>query len=194
MEALDGAIARTGQAITESQDAITDLRPASGGATDLRGLLMATGKELEATGNANGIPTSFELIVEGEQQSLPPILQDEVYRIARELLRNAFRHACARRVEAEVLYDNDQLRVRIRDDGKGMDPDVLKEGKRQGHWGLPGVKERAQRIGAELNFWSDTGVGTEVQLSIPAAIAYNNPNDSPRFKFLRKVGIREQRF
>jgi signal transduction histidine kinase len=193
MEALDGAIARTEQAITESQDAITDLRPASVTESDLRGLLTATGRELETVGNANGAAPSFELIVEGEQQALSPILQDEVYRIARELLRNAFRHACARRVEVEVLYDSDRLRVRIRDDGKGMAPDVLKGGKRQGHWGLPGVKERAQRIGAELDFWSDTGAGTEVQLSIPAAIAYKNLHDRPTFTFFRKVRIYDQR-
>ena len=74
-----------------------------------------------------------------------------------------------------------------------MDRNVMKEGKRQGHWGLPGMKERAQRMGAELDFWSETGAGTEVQLSIPAAIAYKNPNDRPRFKFFRKVRIHEQR-
>jgi signal transduction histidine kinase len=117
---------------------------------------------------------------------LSPILQAEVYRIARELLRNSFRHACARRVEAEVRYGDDQLRVRIRDDGKGMDPEVLK-GRRQGHWGLPGVKERAQQIGAQLDFWSEHGAGTEVQLSIPAASAYKNSHNRSRFKFLRGV-------
>jgi ligand-binding sensor domain-containing protein/signal transduction histidine kinase len=187
MAALDGAIARTEQAITESQDAIRDLRPGPVTESDLRGLLMSTGKELQAAGNGIGAAPTFEVIMEGEQQALSPILQDEVYRIARELLRNAFRHACARRVEAEVRYDDEQLRVLIRDDGKGMDPDVLKEGKRQGHWGLPGVKERAHRIGAQLDFWSEAGAGTEVQLSIPASVAYKNSHDKPRFKVFRRV-------
>jgi len=187
MEALDGAISRTEQAITESQDAIRDLRPGPVTESDLRGLLMSTGKELQAAGNGIGTVPTFEVIMEGEQQALSPILQDEVYRIARELLRNAFRHACARRIEAEVRYDDEQLRVLIRDDGKGMDPDVLKEGKRQGHWGLPGVKERAHRIGAQLDFWSEAGAGTEVQLSIPASIAYKNSHDRPRFQVFRRV-------
>ena len=190
MEALDGAIARTEQAIAESQNAITDLRPATGDCCDLGGLLMATGKELEtsgnASGNANGTATTFALTLEGERQTLPPILQAEVYRIVCEILRNAFRHACAHRVEAEVQYDVDKLRVRVRDDGKGMDPDVLKQGKRQGHWGLPGVKERAQRIGAQIDFWSKAGAGTEVQLSVPASIAYMNSHDRTRFRFFRR--------
>jgi len=186
MEALDGSIARTEQAIAESQDAITDLRPATGDSCDLGGLLMATGKELETSGNGDSTAATFALTVEGERQTLSPILQDEVYRIGRELLRNAFRHACARRVEAEVRYDHEQLRVRVRDDGKGMDPDVLKQGSRQGHWGLPGVKERAQRIGAQLDFWSEAGAGTEVELSVPATIAYMNSHGRARFRFFRR--------
>jgi ligand-binding sensor domain-containing protein/signal transduction histidine kinase len=193
MEALDGAIARTEQAIAESQDAITDLRPGPAGHSDLRGLLAATAKELQ-TGDASANPATFEIIVEGEGKTLSPILQVEVYRIARELLRNSFRHACARRVEAEIRYSDEHLRLRIRDDGKGMDPDVLKKGRRQGHWGLPGVKERAQQIGAQLEFWSEAGAGTEVQLTIPAAIAYKNSQDRPRFSFFRRVRVDEQRF
>jgi signal transduction histidine kinase len=188
MEALDQAIARTEQAITESQDAITDLRPTPTVSNDLGGLLMATGKELETTGNLEGGAATFALTVEGERQTLSPNLQDEVYRIALELLRNAFRHACARRVETEVRYDEEQLRVRIRDDGKGMDPEILKKGRRAGHWGLLGAKERAQRIGAHLDIWSEAGAGTEIQLRIPAAVAYENSHNRPRFRFFRKGG------
>ena len=194
MEALDGAIARAEQAIGESQDAITDLRPTLADQSDLAGLLRATGEELETAGNGNGTLPSFEVIVEGERKTLSPILQSEVHRIARELLRNSFRHASARRVEAEVRYSDEQLRVRIRDDGKGMDLDVMQQGRRQGHWGLPGVKERAQQIGAHLDFWSAAGSGTEVQLTIPAAIAYKNSHDKPRFKLFRGVRVDEQRF
>jgi len=186
MESLDQAISRTEQAIAESQDAITDLRPMPAASSDLGGLLMATGKELESIGNSNGTAATFALTVEGERQTLSPNLQDEVYRIAVELLRNAFRHACARRVETEVRYDHEQLRVRIRDDGKGVDPEILKKGRRPGHWGLLGAKERAQRIGAHLDIWSEAGAGTEIQLSIPAAVAYKNSHDGPRFRFFRR--------
>jgi signal transduction histidine kinase len=187
MEALDQAIARTEQAIAESQDAITDLRPPAAASSDLGELLMATGKELETTRNPDGTGATFAFTVEGERQTLSPILQEEVYRIGLELLRNAFRHACARRVETEVRYDDEQLRVRVRDDGKGMDPEVLKKGRRPGHWGLLGAKERAQRIGAHLDIWSEAGAGTEIQLRIPATVAYENSHDKPWFRFFRRA-------
>jgi signal transduction histidine kinase len=120
---------------------------------------------------------------------LSPILQDEVYRIARELLRNAFRHAGAHRIEAEIRYDNDRFRLRIRDDGKGIAPKVLQEGGRAGHWGLPGMRERSKQIGASLDFWSETGAGTEVELSVPASVAYANARDIHGFRlFRRKTG------
>jgi signal transduction histidine kinase len=148
--------------------------------------MRAVGKELENAGLDNGTRPIFEVIVEGERKALSLTLQAEVYRIACEILRNAFRHAGARRIEAEVRYAGEQLRVRIRDDGKGIDPEVLRKGRRQGHWGLPGVRERAQQIGAQLDFWSQAGAGTEVQLSIPAAIAYQDSQARPKRKFLRR--------
>ena len=89
------------------------------------------------------------------------MLQDEVYKIAREVIRNAFQHAAASHIEVEIRYDEDQLRLRIRDDGKGIDPKILKAGGQSGHWGIPGIRERAQRIGSRLEFWSEVGAGTE---------------------------------
>jgi len=109
--------------------------------------------------------------------------------MARELLRNAFRLAHAHRIETEVRYDDGLLRVRIRDDGIGIDPKVLEEGGRAGHFGLPGVRERAQRIGAQLDFWSEAGAGTEVQLTIPAAATNEASNNRTGFKLLRKLRI-----
>ena len=103
---------------------------------------------------------------------MSPSLQDEVYRIAREVLTNAFQHARARQIEAEIRYNARVFRLRIRDDGTGIDPRVLKQGERAGHWGLPGIRERAKQIGARLDFWSEAGVGTEMQLRVPASIAY----------------------
>jgi signal transduction histidine kinase/ligand-binding sensor domain-containing protein len=186
MEALDGAIARTEEAIAESHDAIKDLRPEPVAQSDLGGLLRATGKELQSTANGNAVPPAFEVIVEGELRGLSPLLQGEVYRIARELLINAFRHACARRVEAEVHYAGSHLRVRIRDDGKGIAPEVLKHGGPEGHWGLRGVKERAERIGAKLDFWTEAGAGTEVQLTVPAAAAHRPSDVRRRFSFFHR--------
>jgi signal transduction histidine kinase len=109
--------------------------------------------------------------VEGTPRELHPILRDDVYRIAREALQNAFRHAQATKIEAEITYGERLLRVRIRDDGKGIDPKLLDAG-RDGHWGLPGMRERAGQIGARLDIWSEVGAGTEVELRIPGAVAY----------------------
>src|SRR5262249_11023256 len=127
--------------------------------------------DLVATRSGDHDCPTFGLTVEGRQRVLAPVIRDEVYRIAREVLRNAFRHAQARRIEAEILYDEDQLRLRVRDDGKGMDPQVLEKGSRSGHWGLPGVRERARQIGAKLDVWTETGVGTEVEMAVAAAVA-----------------------
>ena len=99
-------------------------------------------------------------------------MRDEIYRIAAEALRNAFRHAQARQIEVEIRYDNQQFRLRVRDDGKGIDTVVLSGQGPGGHYGLPGMRERAKLIGGKLVVWSEVGAGTEVELGIPAGTAY----------------------
>lgn len=191
MHALDGAIARTEQAIAESRGAIRDLRSEPVAQSDLAELLTAMGQELATLEGANRDGPVLRVIVEGEQRRLSPILQTEVYWIARELLRNAFQHASAHRIEAEIRYEDHLFRLRVRDDGKGIDPNVLKAGGRAGHWGLPGVHERAQEFGARLDFWSEAGAGTEVQLTVPAAFAYEKSRDGAGFRLFRKARIHE---
>ena len=185
LEALDGAIMGTERAITESQVAIEGLRDAKVAENDLAQLLRATGEELLESRSADHDAPTFGLTVEGERRTLVPTIRDEVYRIAREVLRNAFRHAHARRIEAEILYDEHQFRLRVRDDGKGMDPQVLEKGGRAGHWGLPGVRERAQQMGAKLDIWGEAGTGTEVQLTVAAATAYEKTPDRSGFRLFR---------
>jgi ligand-binding sensor domain-containing protein/signal transduction histidine kinase len=172
MRTLDGAIQKGDEAIAEGRDAIQGLRANPALESDLEHLLTAAGEELARSSTAEGELPAFQVTVEGARQPLSPLLQDEVYRIAREILRNAFHHAQATRIEAQTTYDGQFFRLRIRDDGKGIDRKVLEAGARQGHWGLPGVRERAKRIGAELNLWSEVGAGTEAELTIPARIAY----------------------
>jgi signal transduction histidine kinase/ligand-binding sensor domain-containing protein len=191
MQTLDGAIARTERAIAESRDAIGDLRSGPVAQSDLAELLTAMGQELAAFEDANGNGPLFRVIVEGERRRLSPILQEEVYSIARELLRNAFQHAHAHRIEAEIRYEDHLFRMRVRDDGKGMDPKVLEFGGRAGHWGLPGLRERAQKLGVRLDFWSEAGAGTEVQLTVPAAVAYEKSHDRAGFRLFRKARIHE---
>jgi signal transduction histidine kinase/ligand-binding sensor domain-containing protein len=187
LQALDGAIMGTERAITESQDAIENLRSTATPEDDLAQLVKMMGEDLVASRPSDHDSPTFGLTVEGRQRALAPVIRDEVYRIAREVLRNAFRHAQARRIEAEILYDEDQLRLRVRDDGRGMDQQVLEEGRRAGHWGLPGVRERAQQIGAKLDVWSEAGAGTEVQLAVAASIAYQTTTVRSRFRVFQRT-------
>jgi signal transduction histidine kinase/ligand-binding sensor domain-containing protein len=188
-QSLDKAIAAAAGAVAEGRSAIQDLRVQPTGGGDLAQLLTAAGQELAHSEEAQGNPPDFRLTVEGEQRDLEPLLQDEVYRIVRELLRNAVRHAQAGRIEAEIRYESRQLRVHVRDDGKGIDPEVLKAGGRAGHFGLPGMRERADRFGGKLEFWSEVGAGTEAVLTVPAAAAYGASNGA-RFSFLRRKKAR----
>ena len=131
---------------------------------------------------------TFDVRVQGPSRDVHPILRDEVYRIALEALRNAFQHAEAKAIDAEIVY-GDSLRVRIRDDGKGIDPAIVEEGGRSSHYGLPGMRERAESIGGKLDVWTGAGAGTEIQLSIPGNIAFGKPGAGslfPRFRRKRK--------
>jgi len=181
IQTLETAILTTEQAIGESRDAVQDLRSAPPVQRDLGPALAAFAKELGDPEASRGLPT-FRVTVEEEVHVLSPILHDEVCRIARELIRNAFRHACARRIEAEIRYDDQMFCLRIRDDGTGVDAQRLHDAERAGHWGLRGIRERADRIGARLDVWSHGGAGTEVQLQLPATVAYEPPGMKSRLR------------
>jgi len=170
--ALDGAITRAEQAIAEGRGAIEDLRCERVNRESLDQLLMSMGHELAGSRGSDSNSPAFRVVVEGERRNLRPLLQDDLYGVGRELLRNAFRHANARHIEAEIRYEYEIFRLLVRDDGKGIDPKILRDGQGLGCWGLLGVRERARRIGAQVHFWSEAGAGTEVELTVPAAEAY----------------------
>ena len=157
VQSLDKAITTAADAVAEGRSAIQDLRVHPAGGGDLAQLLTAAGQELAHSEEAAGNPPVFGVTVEGERRDLEPLLQDEVYRIARELLRNAFRHAQAGRIEAEIRYESRHFRVHIRDDGKGIDSEVLKAGGRAGHFGLPGMRERARSIRRQIGVLERSG-------------------------------------
>lgn len=160
------------------------LRDSTTVTNDLPVALSTLGREL--TAEETGNPPVFEVDVEGQSRDLHPILRDEVYRIAGEALRNAFRHAQASRIEVEIHYDAQALRVRIRDDGKGILAEVAAGDRRAGHFGLHGMRERAKLIGANLEVRSDAQSGTEIELTIPASTAYARPGRQLRSWFRRK--------
>jgi signal transduction histidine kinase len=165
---LKRTLDRGDQVVAESRKAVHDLRLSTVITNDLARAVRTMGDELSSAGSA-----TFALLVEGETRELHPIVRDEVYRIAREALRNAFNHARAGHIEAEITYAESLFRLRVRDDGEGVAPAIL-EGGRVGHYGLPGMRERAAEIGAKLDIWSGAGTGTEIDLSIGGSIAYGN--------------------
>jgi signal transduction histidine kinase/ligand-binding sensor domain-containing protein len=178
--ALKIAMDRAAQAITEGRDAVQALRTNTSPSNDLVSALTALGEEMTATyaGSENGqLPSEFRFLVEGSPEPLHPIFQDELYRIAREAVGNAFRHARAKHVEVDVRFDARILQLRVRDDGIGMESSIA-QGGRDGHWGLPGMRERAKNIGARFELWSETGAGTEIEVISRAAIAYRNGRGS----------------
>jgi signal transduction histidine kinase len=141
-----------------------------------------------AASDVNGNGSVAHVAVKGRPRDLHPILRDEIYRIAGEALRNAFRHAHARRIEVEITYNDRQFRLQVRDNGKGIDPAALAE-ERRGHFGLPGMRERAELVGGRLDVWSEVGVGTEVDLRIPASKAYAAARGRRRaWWFTKKTG------
>jgi signal transduction histidine kinase/ligand-binding sensor domain-containing protein len=168
---LEGVIAQARQAITEGRDAVQGLRSSTVITNDLARAITTVGEELCAD-QAGQNPPDFRVHVEGASRDLAPLVRGEVYRIASEAVRNACRHAQAKRIEVEIHYDPRQLRLRVRDNGKGIDPKVLSEGGRAGHHGLPGMHERAKLVGGKLTVWSELGSGTEAELTVPAAVAY----------------------
>jgi signal transduction histidine kinase len=178
-EKLDNAIDQTANFVTEARDEVQGLRDSTVQNNDLALAISTVGQEL-GTDSANHQPT-FRVALEGEARNLHPILRDEIYKIAAEALRNAFRHSQARQIEVEIRYDNEQFRLRVRDDGKGVDPAILSRQTSGGHYGLPGMRERANLIGGKLVVWSEVDAGTEVELRVPARAVYATAPRRPWF-------------
>ena len=135
-------------------------------------------KQLSAVASdVNHNDIKFKLVIIGESRAIRPEIQYEVFRIGAEAMSNAFRHSDATAIRVEVGYLNG-LRVSVQDNGKGMPGEVLHRG-REGHFGLEGIRERADRIGAKLDVYSRAGEGTEVTLIVPGHIAFGANGNSP---------------
>jgi signal transduction histidine kinase/streptogramin lyase len=184
-EMLESVIDQAQQAVTEGRDAVQGLRSSTVVTNELAQAISGLGEELVADQTGRH-PPDFRVIVEGASRDLVPLVRDEVYRIAGEALRNAFRHAQAGRIEVEIQYAKRQLRLWVRDNGKGIDPKVLAEGGREGHYGLAGMHERAKLVGGRLAVLSKLDSGTEVELTIPASVAYAKSSAARRSLFSRK--------
>ena len=177
---LEKSLQHADQAIAEGRSAVYDLRSSATTANDLAQAVSALGDELATQDSA-----AFRLVVEGPARDLHPIVRDEIYRITREGIRNAFNHARANRIETEITYGERLFRLRIRDDGEGMPANILEEG-RSGHYGLPGMRERARQIGGKLEIWSGARAGTEIEFSIAGSVAYGTSTGRSLLHLFRK--------
>jgi signal transduction histidine kinase len=176
---LDSALEQAAQAITEGRDAVQGLRSSAFETNDLANGITAIAAELTSDSSAIESP-AIDVEVQGAPRNLNPIVRDEAYRIAGEALRNAFRHARARRITVEIRYDKRHFHLTVRDDGKGIDDEAMLQ-QAGGHFGLHGMRERAEIVGGRLEVWSKRDTGTEVELSVPGAVAYGAPGERSWF-------------
>ena len=162
----------------EGRNAIRSLRSPDSQRSDLEELLALVPDEV---GTPNML--DFRLVVEGKPRDLHPVVREEVYRVSREATINAFRHAQATSIEVEIEYAPRKLAITVRDNGSGIDAQLLQTG-REGHFGLSNMRERAEKIHAKLDVLSRPGAGTEVQLSVPGKVAYDRGNPDKSWKRL----------
>ena len=127
------------------------------------------GRLTPGAGPAGGVPPE----IEGSRPSIMPTAFCTSAGI------NAFRHSGAKRIEMELKYTANRLSMLVRDDGRGIEPDVLRGG-REGHWGLSVMRERAERIGAQLQLFSSATGGTEIVLNVPGHLAFEDHRNGRR--------------
>jgi signal transduction histidine kinase len=156
------------QVSQEGRNALRSLRSRQTSSEGLEQALSLLSKEFALPENI-----SFVVATDGQPRALRPLVRDEAYLIAREAVINAIHHAQASKIEVEVSYASRHLRVMVRDNGCGIDSQLVRTG-REGHWGLQGMRERADRIGGKLNVLSGVDAGTEIELSVPGALAFQD--------------------
>ena len=164
---MERALDQADAILIESRDRVTGLRESSDGSSNLPQALADASRSLSLD------PTvETHVQVRGTIKALDPGVGAEAYLIAREALYNAVRHSAATRIDVELNYDRASLSLTVRDNGRGIADDVIRAGGRSGHWGLRGMRERARKLRAILEIRSTLHAGTEVELRVPAALAY----------------------
>jgi len=169
-----------GRVIDEGRNAVRGLRSPDAPSENLEQAFSGLQQEL---GGDHG--TSFRVVAEGEPRPLRPVIRETVYRIGREAVINSFRHSRATKIEVELQYAPKHLRLLVRDNGIGIDQGVVSTGL-DGHWGLSGMRERAEEIGAKLRLLSSPAAGTEIDLSVPSRVAFESRYTNSRWRWLSK--------
>jgi signal transduction histidine kinase/ligand-binding sensor domain-containing protein len=164
---LEDALTQSDQVMRQGRELVLDLRTRSSEAGDL-----AHDLEAAATEFVKQYPAKFTLVVTGKERDLNSLIAEELYKVGSEALFNSFRHASATSIEAEIIFGANELGLNVRGDGTGVSPDILQHGGVDNHYGLPGMKERAEQIGARFSIFSRAGAGTEIEVRVPSRVAY----------------------
>ena len=180
-ETMERALDHADQVLAEGRDRVRNLRATAVSIDDLPVAFKSVAEE-----TAQGRKATFKTVMVGSVRQLHPLVQEESFCIGREAIINALTHSGGRNVEVEIIYESRQFRLRVRDDGRGIDPKILKEGGRPDHWGMQGMRERANKIGAELKLWSGHETGTEVELTVPGATAYQTAGNRSGLSWVRR--------
>ncbi len=171
---MNDALDRADELMLQARQGVKNIRAAGIAEGDLPDMIKACAEELQQDHAA-----ALKLTFAGTPRPLDVTVCTEVYRIVREAMTNAFQHSGAPNIEVEVTYQPEHLRVSVRDDGQGIEPQLLSTGK-SGHWGLSGMRERTEKVGARLRILSQRAAGTEIELTVPGRLAYARTN-SPSF-------------
>jgi signal transduction histidine kinase len=173
---MERALDYADQVLMEGRDRVRNLRTTGPLISDL----PAAFRQI-ADCTSHDLKMIVQTVVEGTPRELRQLVLEEVFAIGREALINALSHSAGQNVEVEITYDARQFRLRVRDDGRGIDSDILDQGGRANHWGLNGMRERASKIGGQFEVWSRPGNGTEAQLTVPAGTACRAEPKSKKF-------------
>jgi signal transduction histidine kinase/ligand-binding sensor domain-containing protein len=179
---IEDTMARGDEVLAEGRDRVRDLR-GTDTVDDLAQALRDAAKKV-----VSGAFVGFRVIVEGTPRQLHPIVCDELIKIATEAIQNSSRHAHAKNIEVHIMYRRSALEARIRDDGVGIDAKIIETGGRKGHFGLTGMRERTRKIKGEFKLSSGTNIGTEIEICVPAALAYARHADRRGWFWTRARG------
>jgi signal transduction histidine kinase len=183
---MEDALDRADEILLEGRQSVRDLREKGNSEGELSETLANLGKEL-----AHERAALFSIAVVGTAQALDPTVFNEICRIGREALINAFQHAKASKIQVKLTYDSARFVLSVLDDGVGIDSEVLSTG-RLGHWGLSGMRERAYKIGAQLHIWSKPNAGTEIELTIPATLAWPQQHNESLWMQIKRAVVNKK--
>ena len=178
---MEETLERADQALNEARDRVSSLRSVES-KTDLVTSLTAAADDLSKDSSI-----ALRVRVEGEPKPLRPIVSDELFWIGREAITNAFRTSGATTIDVVITYGRRELTLSVIDDGRGIDPTILSAGGRPRHWGIAGMRERADRIGGHFAIKAELDRGTTVTVKVSKGVAYNSAS------WLQKIGWRAPR-